>query len=194
MKGAFRCCPPGPRSPPVLQPGYSPSSSQRPRRGRLRRPGAMASRAPAAGRPSASPSSEPAGDAPGAGARERGRARPTAAPTPAVEGGSWRAAPEAGAQLGLEGRFLECLWGEWAWRVSRSLDPAPLPEGRLPQLYPVVCSAKSQLPISFSRGGAGVVGTKPALPTSAGQGVEPSGTRLLGGTKVHLPAVGDRPG
>lgn len=68
------------------------------------------------------------------------------------------------------------------------LRPATFPKGRFPQLYPVVCLGNSQL--SCLR----VVGTNsPAV--ASGQGVEPregwsEGIRLLGGTKLHLPAVG----
>lgn len=131
-------------------PGYSPSSSQRPRRGRPRRPGAMASRAPAV--PAPCRALRPLETRWG---RELGRdrARPTAAPTPrAVEGGSWRAAPEVGAQLGPEGSLLECLQG------PMDLEGLQVPKpstslcllGSAAMLWSALQTARG--PISFSRG------------------------------------------
>lgn len=149
----------------ACSPGYSPSSSQRPRRGRSRRPGAMVSRAPAVPVPCRALSPLETRWGRGLG---RGRARPTAASTPAVEGGSWRAAPETGAAAGTGGEApgmgLEGI---------QVLTPATLPKGRFPQLYPVVCSANSHL--SCLR----VVGTdSPAI--ASGQGMGTSGRMTRG--------------
>lgn len=149
----------------ACSPGYSPSSSQRPRRGRSRRPGAMVSRAPAVPAPCRALSPLETRWGRGLG---RGRARPTAASTPAVEGGSWRAAPETGAAAGTGGEApgmgLEGI---------QVLRPATLPKGRFPQLYPVVCSANSHL--SCLR----VVGTNsPAI--ASGQGMGTSGRMTRG--------------
>lgn len=85
----------------------------------------------------------------------RDRARPTAAPTPAaVEGGSWRAAPEAGAQLGLKESLPECLQGRMGLEGLQVLKPSKrlaLTAG-LPQaiLWSALQTARG--PISFSRG------------------------------------------
>lgn len=138
------------------------------------------------GRPSALPSSEPAGDAPGAGARERPRPAHCGshAPLSRAEAGGRHLRLEP--QLGLEGRLLE-----WAWRVSRSLDPQL--SLRAGFRSSILWSARETASCPVSEWWC------PAV--ASGQGVEPGGggewpegIRLLGGTKLHLPAVGVRLG
>lgn len=97
-------------------PGYSPSRSQRPRRGRSRKPGAMVRRAPAVPAPCRALS--PLETRRGAGARERPRPAHCGSHAPLLRAEAGRRHLRLEPQLGLEGRLLE-----WAWRVSRSFDP-----------------------------------------------------------------------